>query len=63
MRLPVELRHVAPRLATGAFILNSGLAKRGADEQAATMMHGMAKNTYPFLADCGHDIRPAAVSR
>ncbi|MBZ6199358.1 hypothetical protein ACH4NO_34435 [Streptomyces olivaceus] len=49
MRLPVELRHVAPRLATGAFILNSGLAKRGADEQTAAMMHGMAKNTYPFL--------------
>ncbi|WP_415943551.1 hypothetical protein [Streptomyces sp. 067-1] len=49
MRLPVELRHVAPRLATGAFILNSGLSKRGADEQTAAMMHGMAKNTYPFL--------------
>jgi uncharacterized membrane protein YphA (DoxX/SURF4 family) len=49
MRLPVELRHVAPRLATGAFILNSGLAKRGADEQTAAMLHGMAKNTYPFL--------------
>ncbi|AXL86979.1 hypothetical protein C4J65_00560 [Streptomyces sp. CB09001] len=49
MRLPIELRHVAPRLATGAFILNSGLAKRGADEQTAAMMHGMAKNTYPFL--------------
>ncbi|MBU6531363.1 hypothetical protein ACFUIW_32370 [Streptomyces sp. NPDC057245] len=49
MRLPVELRHVAPRLATGAFILNSGLAKRGADEQTAAAMHGMAKNTYPFL--------------
>ncbi|MBF8170092.1 hypothetical protein ACFUMJ_13885 [Streptomyces olivaceus] len=49
MRLPVELRHVAPRLATGAFILNSGLAKRGADEQTAAMMHGMAKSTYPFL--------------
>ncbi|WP_328564098.1 hypothetical protein [Streptomyces coelicoflavus] len=49
MRLPVELRHVAPRLATGAFILNSGLSKCGGDEQTAAMMHGMAKNTYPFL--------------
>lgn len=49
MRLPVEPRHVAPRLATGAFILNSGLAKRGADERTAATMHGMAKNTYPFL--------------
>ncbi|MFH9729866.1 hypothetical protein [Streptomyces sp. NPDC017260] len=49
MRLPIEPRHVAPRLATGAFILNSGLAKRGADEQTASMLHGMAKNAYPFL--------------
>ncbi|MFJ8146765.1 hypothetical protein ACIQ8D_36300 [Streptomyces sp. NPDC096094] len=49
MRLPIELRHVAPRLATGAFILNSGLSKRGVDEQTAAMLHGMAKNTYPFL--------------
>ncbi|MFE0798618.1 hypothetical protein [Streptomyces sp. NPDC058812] len=49
MRLPIELRHVAPRLATGAFMLNSGLSKRGADEQTSAMLHGMAKNTYPFL--------------
>ncbi|MFE9939745.1 hypothetical protein [Streptomyces hirsutus] len=49
MRLPIELRHVAPRLATGAFILNSGLSKRGADEETAAQLHGMAKNTYPFL--------------
>ncbi|MGC9501763.1 hypothetical protein [Streptomyces sp. WG7] len=49
MRLPVEPRHLPPRLAIGAFILNSGLAKRGADEQTAAMLHGMAKNTYPFL--------------
>ncbi|MFD5655666.1 hypothetical protein [Streptomyces sp. NPDC127039] len=59
MRLPIELRHVAPRLATGAFILNSGLAKRGADEQTAAMMHGMAKNTYPFLGR----LRPATFLR
>ncbi|MEV7864131.1 hypothetical protein AB0O86_36540 [Streptomyces hirsutus] len=49
MRLPIELRHVAPRLATGAFILNSGLSKRGADEETAAQLHGMAENTYPFL--------------
>ncbi|MFD7058831.1 hypothetical protein [Streptomyces sp. NPDC059906] len=59
MRLPIELRHVAPRLATGAFILNSGLAKRGADEQTAAMMHGMAKHTYPFLGR----LRPATFLR
>ncbi|MGY0071080.1 hypothetical protein ACWZEH_30780 [Streptomyces sp. QTS137] len=59
MRLPIEPRHVAPRLATGAFILNSGLSKRGADEETAAQLHGMAKNTYPFL----EKVRPAAFSR
>ncbi|OEU94825.1 hypothetical protein [Streptomyces oceani] len=49
MRLPIELRHVAPRLTTGAFILNSGLSKRDLDEEAAAQVHGMAKGTYPFL--------------
>ncbi|MDT0612522.1 hypothetical protein [Streptomyces lancefieldiae] len=59
MRLPVEPRHVAPRLATGAFILNSGVAKRGVDEQSATQLHGMAKNAYPFLGK----LRPATFVR
>ncbi|NSC20055.1 hypothetical protein FM076_02070 [Streptomyces albus subsp. chlorinus] len=49
MRFPIALRHVAPRLATGAFILNSGLTKRGMDEESATGLHGMAKGAYPFL--------------
>lgn len=49
MRLPIELRHLPPRLATGALILNSGLSKRQADEQTASGLHGMAKGTYPFL--------------
>lgn len=49
MRLPIAPRHIAPRLATGAFILNSGLSKRGADEQSAAGYHGMAKEPYPFL--------------
>ncbi|MFH8976190.1 hypothetical protein [Streptomyces sp. NPDC017890] len=59
MRLPIQPRHVAPRLATGAFILNSGLAKRGADEQTAVMLHAMAKTTYPFLGK----VRPATFVR
>ncbi|WP_121745559.1 hypothetical protein [Streptomyces sp. E2N166] len=59
MRLPIEPRHVAPRLATGAFMLNSGLSKRAADEQTAAMLHGMAKNTYPFLGR----LRPATFAR
>ncbi|WP_406724225.1 hypothetical protein WJ438_05595 [Streptomyces sp. GD-15H] len=59
MRLPIELRHVAPRLATGAFILNSGLSKRGVDEETAAQLHGMAKNTYPAL----DRMQPAAFAR
>lgn len=49
MALPMKLRHIPPRLATGAFILNSGMHKRGADAGAAASMHGMAAGTYPFL--------------
>ncbi len=49
MALPMKLRHIPPRLATGAFILNSGMHKRGADAGAAAGMHGMAAGTYPFL--------------
>jgi hypothetical protein len=41
--------HVPPRIATGAFILNSGLSKRGADAEMAGLLHGMAKGAYPFL--------------
>jgi len=50
MRLPITPSEIAPRLATGAFILNSGLGKRGADEGTAAGLHGFAAGTYPFLA-------------
>jgi hypothetical protein len=50
MRFLGQLSHLPPRLATGAYILNSGLSKRHADEEAAAGMHGMASGTYPFLA-------------
>ncbi|MFD3822145.1 hypothetical protein [Streptomyces sp. NPDC058625] len=59
MRLSIEPRHVAPRLATGAFILNSGLSKRDVDEETAAQLHGMARNTYPFL----EKVQPAAFAR
>lgn len=49
MRLPVKAAHLLPRLATGAFILNSGLSKRDADEETAATYHGMAARAYPFL--------------
>ncbi|TYP82888.1 hypothetical protein [Blastococcus xanthinilyticus] len=50
MGLPITLSEIAPRISAGAFILNSGLGKRGADEEAAAGMHGFASGTYPFLA-------------
>ncbi len=49
MNIPTKLRHVPSRVATGAFILNSGLNKRNADAGTAAGMHGMAAGTYPFL--------------
>jgi hypothetical protein len=49
MGLPITLSEIAPRISAGAFILNSGLGKRGADAQAAAGMHGFAAGTYPFL--------------
>jgi hypothetical protein len=47
--LPITLSELPARISAGAFILNSGLGKRGADEQAAAGMHGFAAGTYPFL--------------
>lgn len=49
MKLPLKSRHIPARLATGAFILNSGLEKARGDEQTAQALHGMASGTYPFL--------------
>lgn len=52
MLLMRDLAHQLPlRLATGAFVLNSGLTKRGADDEAAKGMHGFASTAYPFLGD------------
>src|SRR5208283_3464424 len=50
MRLPVKAGHLPQRIATGAFILNSGISKLSADEEAAAQLHGFAVGTYPFLA-------------
>ncbi|MEV4623141.1 hypothetical protein AB0J74_31090 [Asanoa sp. NPDC049573] len=47
-----DLAHQLPlRLATGAFVLNSGLTKRGADDAAAKGMHGFASTAYPFMGE------------
>jgi hypothetical protein len=49
MRLPITLSEIGPRISAGAFILNSGLGKRNADEGTAAGLHGFASGTYPFL--------------
>ena len=51
MRLPITLSEIGPRISAGAFILNSGLSKRQADEATAARVHGFASGTYPFLKD------------
>ena len=50
MRLSVKARHLPPRIAAGAFILNSGIGKWSADEETAAQLHGFATGTYPFLS-------------
>jgi hypothetical protein len=50
MRLPVKARHLPQRMATGAFILNTGLGKWNADEERAARLQGFAVGTYPFLS-------------
>lgn len=44
-----KLWHVPLRLATGAFILNSGLSKRNARGEAAEGLHGFATAGHPEL--------------
>lgn len=46
----MRLSHVPLRLATGAFILNSGLDKRGLPPEAAAGIQGLAANGIPRLA-------------
>jgi uncharacterized membrane protein YphA (DoxX/SURF4 family) len=45
----MELRNLPTRVATGGYILHSGLDKWRADEATAEKVHGMAVGTYPFL--------------
>ncbi|WP_371402693.1 hypothetical protein OHA10_32990 [Kribbella sp. NBC_00662] len=49
MKLQPKAWQVPLRVSTGAFILNSGLAKVRADEAAAKQTHGFAAGAYPFL--------------
>ncbi|NJC72998.1 hypothetical protein HC031_25250 [Planosporangium thailandense] len=49
MSLPVRPWQLPARLAAGAVIFNSGLAKRNADDATIAGLHGMAAGTYPVL--------------
>jgi hypothetical protein len=49
MSISIKLRQLPPRIATGAFILNSGISKWSAGEETAAHLHGFAVGTYPFL--------------
>jgi uncharacterized membrane protein YphA (DoxX/SURF4 family) len=45
----MKLAHLPLRVATGAYILNSGLSKQNLEGQAADGVHGMAAGAMPAL--------------
>jgi hypothetical protein len=49
MSVTAKIRRTPLRLATGAFILNSGVEHLKVDEQMAGQLTDMATGTYPFL--------------
>ena len=49
MRGRLVARQTPMRLAVGAFILNSGLSKRSADDATVQELHGFATTTYPVI--------------
>jgi uncharacterized membrane protein YphA (DoxX/SURF4 family) len=46
----LHLRNIPTRLATGGYILHSGLELWDGSEEQAKAMHAMATGAYPFLA-------------
>jgi uncharacterized membrane protein YphA (DoxX/SURF4 family) len=49
MALAAKLRRAPVRLATGAYIVNSGVNKLSADEGTATFLHGKAAEVFPLV--------------
>ena len=58
MRFSVKAHHLPQRVATGAFILNSGIGKLRADEEAAAQLHGFAAGAYPFVTSSSRRTSP-----
>lgn len=56
----MSLTQIPLRLTTGAYILNSGISKLGADEGTAQFLHGAAASTYPALFK---DMEPTKFAR
>jgi len=56
----VSLTQIPLRVTTGAFILNAGIGKLGADEGTAQFLHGAAASTYPSLFK---DMEPTKFAR
>jgi len=54
-----RLSHLPLRLAAGAFILNSGIGKRGADPDRAAALHGQAVRGFPSF----ETVAPATFAR
>jgi hypothetical protein len=44
-------RHLPTRIATGAYILNSGISKLDADAEMAKRLHSTAAGAYPMFQD------------
>jgi uncharacterized membrane protein YphA (DoxX/SURF4 family) len=49
MSFSAKARRFPGRLAAGAFIVNAGLSKWSADEEAAARLHSTAARVYPFV--------------
>ncbi|MEU0960585.1 hypothetical protein [Micromonospora aurantiaca (nom. illeg.)] len=59
----MRLSHAPLRVAIGAYILNSGLGKRGLEGEAAAGMHGMAARAMPQLRQIPPDRFAVLLSR
>lgn len=59
MNLRDRLWQVPLRLTSGAYVLDSGLRKWGADEETAKHLQGFASGAYPFLAE----VKPTAFAK
>lgn len=49
MHLPIKARDLPGRVATGAYILHSGVEKWHGDDDQATALHAMASGAFPVL--------------